>query len=994
MFLDLDTEIPGSTEPTYPVNVTGVTGQFSTSTTIYNNGYEIIPRYLTDFTTPPPGLSGTYTVGTGGSFPTLDSAFAALSNLGVTGPVTFSLIDSVYHPVGGGGLNGDAPVLQGQVTAQLGPLDLPASQTAVPGVQREQSNDGMDLVGQIDIVGPIPGASETNRITVRPATGVVARIVGTGGATFNLSNASYVTFDGIGTSGSTRMAVENTASGGVAFALLGNSDNNILQNMTIRAPYANGVGVYADTASGAAPDSTKILSNAIQTAYFGTYIRGGNYVAHGTRVIGNTVGSTTDSLGAVGIYAQQIAGGVIANNYIRNVIDVSATGANVAGMWIATKQLNLRVYNNVINGVRNRTGATGTGFTCGIYYFGTLGDTTRSVIYNNMIYGLDNRSTGAATSRGIYAQQSIMDTVAYNSVYMTGTDNGAMVSAALSPSTNLFSSVLRNNIGINTRVSTGTGRAIAMYVGSTGATFSSNNNDLFVPTQTGSHVAAITTTNYTTLAAWQATGRDSQSVNVMANFVAPDLHIDSTAYTPINNGGTPIAGITSDIDGQARSATTPDIGADEFNGAPPLTPGWTAQNSGITNQFYSVRAVNQSVIWAAAVGGRVLRSVNGGSTWASVGGGAIGTFDIYNIDAVSASTAFVTTTPSTISYIFRTTNGGASWDTVFSQASGFIDAIHMFDATNGIAIGDPVPATTWTIVKTTNGGTSWARIATEPTAVGGEAGTQNDLSTFGPNNIWFGASAGGRVYRSTNGGATWTSGTMPGATAATRVISVWFNDANYGIAGHYTTSGVYNAARSTDGGITWSAITVGSATTYNIAVSGSGTVDFWMARGTNVFTSTDRGANWTQSYTGTGTFYDVDFYTAGSNTYGWGVKDNGNIVMYYGTITGVGETPQPEVPVTFALDQNYPNPFNPTTTLRYGLPRSSHVTLKIYNMLGQEVATLRDELQDVGFHEVVWNGRNSVGSQVASGVYFYRIEAKPADGTEPFTSIKKMLMLK
>ncbi len=431
-----------------------------------------------------------------------------------------------------------------------------------------------------------------------------------------------------------------------------------------------------------------------------------------------------------------------------------------------------------------------------------------------------------------------------------------------------------------------------------------------------------------------------------------------------------------------------------YNFTVQLTPGWTAQNSGITNQFYSVRAVDQSVIWAAAVGGRVLRSIDGGGTWTSVGGGPIGTSDIYNIDAVSASTAFVTTTPSTTTYIFRTTTGGASWDTVFTQAGGFIDAIHMFDATNGIALGDPVPAATWTIARTTNGGASWARIATEPTAVGGEAGTQNDLAVFGPSNIWFGASAGGRIYRSTNGGATWASSIVPGGVAGTRVISVWFNNANYGIAGHYTTSGVYNAARSTDGGVTWSAITVGTATTYNIAVSGSGVDGFWMGRGTNVFASTDRGATWTQSYTGTGTFYDVDFFTSGNTTYGWGVKDNGNIVMYFGTTTGVGETPQPQVPVTFALDQNYPNPFNPTTTLRYGIPRSSHVTLRIYNALGQEIATLRDEFQDVGFHEVVWNGRNNTGGQVASGVYFYRIEARPADGSEPFTSIKKMLMLK
>jgi hypothetical protein len=423
------------------------------------------------------------------------------------------------------------------------------------------------------------------------------------------------------------------------------------------------------------------------------------------------------------------------------------------------------------------------------------------------------------------------------------------------------------------------------------------------------------------------------------------------------------------------------------------TPGWSVQTSGITNQFYSVKAVNATTAWAAAVGGRVLRTVDGGNTWTSVGGGRIGAFDIYNIAAVDANTAFVTTTPSTTTYIFRTTNGGAVWDTVFQQAGGFIDAIHMYDATNGIALGDPVPATLWVVLKTTNGGASWSRIATEPAAVGGEAGTQNDLAVSGPNNIWFGSSAGGRVYRSTNAGATWSSSVVPGGATATRVISVWFNGPNYGIAGHYTTSGVYNAARTTDGGATWSAITVGTGTTYNIAVGGSGNDDFWMARGTDVFRSTNRGTTWTSSYTGTGTFYDVDFYTLGTNTHGWGVKDNGNIVAYYGAITGVEEQIL-EIPQTFALMQNYPNPFNPTTTLRYGLPKDARVNLSIYNILGQRVATLKDEIQNVGYYDVVWDGRNDFGSQIASGVYFYRIEAKPVDGGEAFTSIRKMLMLK
>lgn len=103
---------------------------------------------------------------------------------------------------------------------------------------------------------------------------------------------------------------------------------------------------------------------------------------------------------------------------------------------------------------------------------------------------------------------------------------------------------------------------------------------------------------------------------------------------------------------------------------------------------------------------------------------------------------------------------------------------------------------------------------------------------------------------------------------------------------------------------------------------------------------------------------------------------------------------QAGIPETFALSQNYPNPFNPTTTIRFDLPKESDVTLKVYNILGQEVATVVKGLQQAGFYSAEWSGKNQFGAQVATGVYFYRIEAKQADGGAPFTSLKKMLLLK
>jgi hypothetical protein len=100
-------------------------------------------------------------------------------------------------------------------------------------------------------------------------------------------------------------------------------------------------------------------------------------------------------------------------------------------------------------------------------------------------------------------------------------------------------------------------------------------------------------------------------------------------------------------------------------------------------------------------------------------------------------------------------------------------------------------------------------------------------------------------------------------------------------------------------------------------------------------------------------------------------------------VTGVGEEWTPGIPQEFRLEQNYPNPFNPSTTIRYGLPVHSHVTLTVFNTLGQQVALLENGEQEAGYHEVKFEG---VG--FASGVYFYRIQA----GT--FNEVKKLLLVR
>ena len=94
-------------------------------------------------------------------------------------------------------------------------------------------------------------------------------------------------------------------------------------------------------------------------------------------------------------------------------------------------------------------------------------------------------------------------------------------------------------------------------------------------------------------------------------------------------------------------------------------------------------------------------------------------------------------------------------------------------------------------------------------------------------------------------------------------------------------------------------------------------------------------------------------------------------------------------PTSFELSQNFPNPFNPATIIHYGLPTRANVSVKIHNVIGQEMCCLVDCTQDKGYHTVEFRGEH-----LSSGVYYYRIEARAVDGSAAFSQIRKMILLK
>ena len=99
-------------------------------------------------------------------------------------------------------------------------------------------------------------------------------------------------------------------------------------------------------------------------------------------------------------------------------------------------------------------------------------------------------------------------------------------------------------------------------------------------------------------------------------------------------------------------------------------------------------------------------------------------------------------------------------------------------------------------------------------------------------------------------------------------------------------------------------------------------------------------------------------------------------------------------PTTFRLAQNYPNPFNPSTVISFSLPFTADVHLTVFDILGRQVTSLLSGQCRAGNTDVTWNGRDLYGAPVASGVYFYRLQARPLDGSAGFTAMKKMLLTK
>ena len=117
--------------------------------------------------------------------------------------------------------------------------------------------------------------------------------------------------------------------------------------------------------------------------------------------------------------------------------------------------------------------------------------------------------------------------------------------------------------------------------------------------------------------------------------------------------------------------------------------------------------------------------------------------------------------------------------------------------------------------------------------------------------------------------------------------------------------------------------------------------------------------------------------------------DQGSVIIPLSlTVNGMSSEQEALLPQEFALHQNYPNPFNPVTRIRYDLPENSMVNITVYDMLGREVKTLVNQVQDAGFKSIMWDATNYYGKSVSAGIYLYQIQSGG------FIQTEKMVLLK
>jgi hypothetical protein len=385
---------------------------------------------------------------------------------------------------------------------------------------------------------------------------------------------------------------------------------------------------------------------------------------------------------------------------------------------------------------------------------------------------------------------------------------------------------------------------------------------------------------------------------------------------------------------------------------------WIQTNNGLTSDEINGLFVDPggTNLFAGTEGDGVFLSTNYGDSWSQVNDGLTNLL-VYAF-AMNSTYLFV----GTDDRVFRSSNNGSNWEPVNNGLTNpFVQALAV-SGTNLFA-GTAYPGGAF---LSTNNGDNWVAV---------DSGLTSDpiinLTVSGPN--LFAGSVGHGVFLSTNNGNSWSQ--VNNGLTNDFILAFTVNGINL-FAGTFE-----GAFHSTNNGSSWTHV---GLTNYYVGafVWSEGNL-FAGAASNGVFLSSNNGGSWSDVTNGLGNYNVGSLAISGTYLFASTLYDGVWQRPLSEMITSVREIARNEMPSEYRIGTNYPNPFNPTTKIKYQIPELSFVTLKVFDVLGSEVATLVNEEKLIGNYEIEFDAQ-----ELTSGIYFYELQAGS------FVETKKMVLMK
>lgn len=392
-----------------------------------------------------------------------------------------------------------------------------------------------------------------------------------------------------------------------------------------------------------------------------------------------------------------------------------------------------------------------------------------------------------------------------------------------------------------------------------------------------------------------------------------------------------------------------------FNSQLILSQGrWEQIQSPTTSFLRNITKSDSNTLWASGHNGTIIKSTDQGNNWTVLQTNTNNI--IMNLSAVSNQLVYALTwnfdAPPYGTYILKTSDGGSSWHSRFFPIEfEFLQSIFFFNENLGLVAGSKT-------YLTTDGGLSWTQAQRDSDLVANLPFL--NIKMFN-NNLGFACGGfrdvAGIIWKTTNGGLNWiTNGISPDEIFDFAII-----DSLNIIALSGDPEFLYQLAfvKSTDGGNNWQYIELPYyAVSLGFDILNNNT--FWAAAGYKFIYSTDSGVNWYLQNTPDSTIvYDLIFI---NNQKGFACGANGVLLKYIPATSNINFSTSK--PFDFNIIQNFPNPFNLSTIIKWQSSVDGHTNLKIFDILGNEVASLVDDYKSAGDYEIVF-----VANNLSSGIY-------------------------